>query len=279
MQVIDTHQHFWRYNPVRDSWIDESMTTIRRDFMPSNLEPILKSNGIDGCIVVQSDQSEEENEFQLANASGYAFIKGVVGWVDLRSKNVEARLEYYRHHRKMKGFRHVLQGEQQRDFMLRSDFQNGIGLLARYDFAYDILIYPDQLPYIPAFVEKFPDQRFVIDHIAKPDIRNKSIEDWRSQMKKIGQYENVYCKISGMTTEADWNTWRSEDIRPYLDVVVEEFGIKKIMFGSDWPVCLLAGSYDKVLALVKNYFSDFSLAEQKLFFAENAVRFYNLDEP
>jgi len=278
MKVIDTHQHFWKYNAIRDSWIDESMTTIRRDFMPSDLEPVLKSNGVDGCIVVQSDQSEEENEFQLANANKHAFVKGVVGWVDLQSKNVEARLEYYQHHRKMKGFRHVLQGEQQRDFMLRPDFMKGIGLLDRYNFAYDILIYADQLTYVPAFVEKFPDQRFIIDHIAKPDIRNKSIDGWRSEMKKIGSYENVNCKISGMITEADWNKWRAEDIRPYLDVVVEVFGVKRIMFGSDWPVCLLAGSYEHVLTLVKNYFSGFSTAEQKLFFAENAVRFYNLHE-
>lgn len=278
MQVIDTHQHFWKYNPVRDAWIDESMTKIRRDFMPSDLEPVLKLNGVSGCVTVQSDQSDDENEFQLANANAHDFIKGVVGWVDLQSNDVEAQLERYRHHPKMKGFRHVLQGERQRDFMLRPDFMRGIRSLARHGFAYDILIYADQLTYTSTFVREFPDQRFVIDHIAKPDIRNKSFHEWRAQIKTVAQHENVNCKISGMITEADWNNWQAADIRPYLDTIVEEFGMKRIMYGSDWPVCLLAGTYESVLGLVKNYFSSFSAAEQKLFFAENAIRFYNLQE-
>lgn len=278
MQVIDAHQHFWKYDPVRDAWIDDSMTTIRRDFMPSDLEPVLKLNGVDGCIVVQSDQSEDENRFQLANANQHGFIKGVVGWVDLQSRDLEATLAQYRQHPKMKGFRHVLQGERQRDFMLRPDFLRGIGLLARYGFTYDILIYADQLRYIPTFVRQFPEQRFVIDHVAKPDIRNKSFDTWRDELKKVAQHENVHCKISGMITEADWNNWRADDIRPYLDAVVEEFGMKRVMYGSDWPVCLVAGSYNDVLGLVKDHFASFSVAEQKMFFAENAIRFYNLRE-
>ena len=276
MKGIDSHQHFWKFDPVRDSWIDNKMATIQRDFYPADLKPLLTANAIEGSVVVQSDQSEAENEFQLLNASGNEFVKGVVGWVDLQADNVHDRLEYYSQFKKMKGFRHVLQGEKQRDFMLRPAFKKGIGELHAFGFTYDILIYPDQLLYTEEFVKLFPYQPFVIDHIAKPHIKDKKIDQWKKEMQVLGKYENVSCKISGMVTEADWKNWKKEDFRPYLDVVLETFGTHRIMFGSDWPVCLVAATYNQVVDLVKDYFSKLSENEQEAFFKRNAERFYKL---
>jgi L-fuconolactonase len=276
MAQIDAHQHFWKYNPVRDNWINDDMGVIRKDFLPGQLAPLLKENNLDGSVVVQSDQSEEENSFQLNNADQYEFIKAVVGWVDLRADDVEERLAYYSNFKKMKGFRHVLQGEQQRDLMLAPGFMNGISKLKQFGFTYDILIFPDQLQYIPQFVASFPDQQFVIDHIAKPGIKDHKIDAWKKDMQVLAQYENLYCKISGMVTEADWHKQEPEDFTPYLDIVVNTFGVKRIMYGSDWPVCLVAGSYGKTIGIVKKYFSTYSEFEQQLFFGENATRFYNL---
>lgn len=276
MTGIDSHQHFWNFDPVRDSWIDEKMATIQRDFSPADLEPLLVANGLEGSVVVQADQSEAENDFLLNFASQNNFVKGVVGWVDLQSDNVHDRLAHYGQYKKMKGFRHVLQGEKQRDFMLRPAFKRGIGELHSFGYTYDILIYPDQLSYTEQFVKSFPYQPFVIDHIAKPYIKEKKIDQWKKDMQALGKYENVSCKISGMVTEADWRNWKNEDFRPYLDVVLESFGTNRIMFGSDWPVCLVAASYKQVVDLVKDYFSKLSATEQESFFKKNVQRFYKL---
>jgi L-fuconolactonase len=219
MLKIDSHQHFWQYDPVKYDWIDDSMAVIRKDFLPRDLEPVLKANGFDGCITVQSDQSEEENEFQLANAEKHSFIKGVVGWVDLQSANIEERLAWYQQFNKMKGFRHVLQGEPQRDLMLQPAFLHGISLLKKYNYTYDILIFPDQLKYIPEFVAQFPDQLFVIDHIAKPNIKKGEIAEWEKDIRAVAKFENVYCKVSGMVTEADWHNWTPADFHDYLRVI------------------------------------------------------------
>ena len=276
MKRIDSHQHFWKFDPVRDSWINDEMRSIQKDFFPEDLQAILKQNGFDGCVAVQSDQSEAENHFHLQHTEKFDFIKGIVGWVDLQSSSVEERLQYYSSFKKMKGFRHVLQGEAQRDLMLQPAFMNGISLLKKYNFTYDILIFKDQLQYLPKFVSAFPDQPFVIDHIAKPDIKNSDIDQWKKDMKQLSQFENLYCKISGMVTEADWQNWKKEDFKPYMDVAVETFGTDRLLFGSDWPVCLVAASYDEMLRIVEDYFSSFSKEEQNKFFGLNAIRFYNL---
>lgn len=276
MLKIDSHQHFWKYDPVRDSWIDDQMSIIQKDFFPEDLEPVLKSNGIDGCVVVQSDQSEAENHFQITNADNHDFVKGIVGWIGLSAANVEERLEYFSQFKKLKGFRHVLQGEPQRDFMLRPDFLNGISLLNKYSFTYDILVFPDQLKFVKQFVAKFPEHRFVIDHIAKPYIKDNIIEGWQDDMRAIAEHKNVYCKISGMVTEAKWNSWKKADFDPYLDVVVNAFGTGRVMFGSDWPVCLVAAKYNEVLDIVKDYFSGYSDAERDKVFGGNAIDFYSL---
>jgi L-fuconolactonase len=276
MARIDAHQHFWKFDPIRDSWITDDMAVIQRDFFPVNLEPVLKANGIDGSVIVQSDQSEAENLFQLANSKGNDFIKGIVGWVNLQAPNAEERLAYYQQYKIIKGFRHVLQGEPNRSLMLTPAFKNGVALLSKFGYTYDILIYPDQLAYTVDFVTQFPQQLFIIDHIAKPGIKDKNISDWKMQMQKFAGLENVYCKISGMVTEADWKQWTVADFKPYLDVIVETFGTKRIVFGSDWPVCLVAGSYEAMLSIVTQYFSSFSKHEQELFFGNNAIAFYNL---
>ncbi len=276
MQNIDAHQHFWIYEKERHAWIDDAMHVIQKDFMPPDLEPVLRKNNIDGCVLVQVDQTEEENTFQLNNATNFDFIKGVVGWVDLQSSNVEERLQYYQQFKKVKGFRHILQGEEDRALMLKPAFKRGISLLKKYDYTYDILIYPDQLQYAYELVKSFPDLSFVMDHIAKPYIKDKKIDDWKRDMLAFAKCENVYCKISGMVTEADRHNWTKEDFIPYLDVIVETFGTKRIMFGSDWPVCLVAASYEEMIGIVQHYFSSFSQDEQNDFFGNNAIRFYKL---
>lgn len=276
MKRIDSHQHFWRFDPVRDSWINEDMKIIQRDFLPEDLAPILTENNIDGCVAVQADQSEEQNAFLLELAAATPFIKGVVGWVDLRADNIKDSLDFYKGFDKMKGFRHVLQGEEDRSLMLRSEFKRGISLLEDYEYTYDILIYPDQLKYTEEFVKSFPHQRFVIDHIAKPNIKGKDLDEWAKDISAVARYSNVSCKVSGMVTEADWQNWQSEDFNPYLEVVFEAFGTNRVMFGSDWPVCEVAGGYSKVIELVRNYTSQLSAHEQELFWGRNAIDFYNL---
>ena len=273
---IDAHQHFWKFEPVRDSWITDEMNIIRKDFLPDELQTLLERNGFDGSVVVQCSHTEQENAFHLDNAAQYDFIKGIVGWVDLQAENIEEKLSAYSSFKEMKGFRHVLQAEADRAFMLRRSFMNGIATLEKFGFTYDILIFPDQLEYIPRFVAAFPNQKFVVDHIAKPAIKNKETEHWEKNIRIIARHENVYCKISGMVTEADWKNWKQEDFVPYLDTVVDAFGINRIMFGSDWPVCLVASSYEKVVGIVQQYFSKFSQAEQELFFGKNAIQFYDL---
>lgn len=274
---IDAHQHFWKFDPIRDNWITDEMRVIKRDFLPADLQPLLQEAGIDGCIAVQADQSEDENEFLLQQADENDFVKAVVGWVDLRHPDVGQRLQYYTRFPKLKGFRHVLQGETDRAFMLNPAFRRGIGLLHSFGYTYDILIYPDQLGYTREFVTVFPDQLFVLDHIAKPHIKDRYITgEWKDAMRAVAASPNLYCKISGMVTEADWYHWKPEHFRVYLDTVVEAFGTNRILFGSDWPVCLVAASYKQVFGIVQDYFSTFSTDEQAAFFGGNAIKFYKL---
>jgi len=274
--TIDAHNHFWKFDPVRDAWITSNMSAIRRDFLPEDLYFLLQENNIDGTVAVQADQSEKETDFLLQLAKENDWIKGVVGWVELKNKSIEERLLHYSTEKKLKGFRHILQAENVEAFLSNKDFLHGISLLNKYHFTYDILVYHHQLKYVDAFVKHFPQQRFVIDHIAKPDIKNRSIKEWEEEIVTITENENVYCKVSGMVTEADWREWKPEDLYPYLDIVVKYFGTNRIMFGSDWPVCLLASSYNRWLDILRNYFNDFSTEEKNSVFGGNAIRFYNL---
>jgi L-fucono-1,5-lactonase len=276
MQRIDSHQHFWRFDPVRDAWITEEMSVIRHDFLPDDLRPILDAQGFDGSVAVQADQSDAETQFLLDLADKNDWIKGVVGWVDFQSDDIVEKLSQYSRFGKLKGFRHILQGERQRDFMLRPAFLNGIGKLLAFGFTYDILIFPDQLEFTETFVHKFPDQPFVIDHLAKPYILDKKVEPWKTNIQRLANLDNVYCKISGMVTEDNWKTWKKEDFTPYLDAVVGAFGTGRVLYGSDWPVCLVASSYSDMIGIVTDYFSALSRTEQENVFGGNATKFYNL---
>lgn len=273
---IDSHQHFWKYHPVKDAWITDEMKILQRDYLPENLQPLLQHNNIDGCVAVQADQSEAETEFLLQLAKENDFIKAVIGWVDLRADNLEERLNYFSKNKKLKGFRHIVQAEPQDDFLLRDDFCRGIKKLADYNFTYDILIFPKHLKAAISFAKKFPDQLLVIDHISKPDFINRNLKDWEKGIVEIAAFENVYCKISGMVTETDWKKWEEEDFEYCLDVVTEAFGINRLMFGSDWPVCLLAASYQETANIAHRYFSKFSVNEQEKFWSKNAIDFYHL---
>jgi L-fuconolactonase len=274
--VIDSHQHFWKYEPVKHDWIDDDMSVIRRDFSPSDLSKVYKESSIDGCVAVQADQTLEETDFLIDLASNNSFIKGIVGWVDLRAENIENVLEKYSTDKIVKGFRHVVQGEADHNFLLRPNFSRGISLLEKYNFTYDILVFPHQLGSVLEFVKKFPNQKFVIDHIAKPYIKDGYFDGWATMMTAIGKHENVSCKMSGMVTEADFNTWTPEQIHPYMNVALEAFGSSRILFGSDWPVCLVAGNYSKIKKLTTDFISQLSQIEQNSIMGTNAIEFYNL---
>ncbi len=273
---IDAHQHFWKYDAHEFSWIDDSMQVIRRDFTPPMLHEILNRNGIDGCVAVQTRQTEEETNTLLSFADQYRFIKGVVGWIDLQVNIVE-RLQYYRRFPKLKGFRHIVQAEQDPDFLQRPAFRNGIRQLKTGNYTYDILIYPHQLNSAAELVAAFSAQRFVLDHMAKPYIKKGLITGWKEDISKLAAFDNVWCKISGLVTEADWKNHTPQDIFPYIEIAFEAFGIDRVMFGSDWPVCLVAVSYENVLEVVEMYFNKLTQLEKSKLFGQNAIHFYNLD--
>ncbi|WP_396633902.1 amidohydrolase family protein [Maribacter sp. R86514] len=274
--TIDAHQHFWQYEPQKHAWIDDDMAVIRRDFMPRDLITELKVNEIDGCVAVQADQTIEETNFLIDLASENDFIKGVVGWVDFRASTIKKDLERFSNNTIVKGFRHVVQGEPDPNFLLSKPFLNGIKQLEQYGYTYDILIFPHQLGATLEFVKQFPNQKFMIDHIAKPYIKDGFYDGWATLMKEIASHENVYCKLSGMITEADYNNWKPNDIMRYLDLVLASFGADRCLFGSDWPVCLVAGSYGQVKELITNYITNFSTDEKARIMGNNAVEFYNL---
>lgn len=272
---IDAHQHFWNYDPKRHAWINDDMHVIQRHFLPESLAPILHQNGIEGCIAIQADQTIEETQFLVALAAKNDWIKAVIGWVDLKADDIESQLSFWKKYPIIKGFRHILQAEEP-DFMLSTKFLKGIACLQKFGYCYEILIYPRHLKSALSLVKLFPDMRFIIDHIAKPNIREHQMDDWKAGMQLLGQQKNVYCKISGLVTEADWKNWVPEDFSPYINTVVEAFGIDRLIYGSDWPVCLVAADYSAQLDICKMYFKDFSVLENDLFFGENAKRFYKI---
>jgi L-fuconolactonase len=272
---IDSHQHFWRYDARRDSWITDEMRGIRRDFLPPDLEPTLASNGVGGCVAVQADQSLDETRFLIDLARRHPFIKGVVGWVDLRSPRLEASLDEFRADPLLRGVRHVAQAEGD-DFLEREDVIRGISRLARSGLTYDILIVERQLPAALALTSRLPDQRFVLDHLAKPRVKDRTIEPWTTAIRELARRPNVFCKVSGLVTEADWRHWLPGDLRPYLDVAFDAFGAERLMWGSDWPVCLVAATYEQVLGTVVEYASALSQTEQEGLFGGNAARIYGL---
>ncbi|MEO6681543.1 MAG: amidohydrolase family protein [Ginsengibacter sp.] len=273
---IDSHQHFWHFDPIRDTWITNEMQILKKDYLPKDLLPLLKENNLDGCIAVQADQTLAETEFLLRLADENEFIKAVVGWVDLRADNIADQLKTFSSHKKLKGFRHIVQSESDERFLLRDPFCNGISLLKNYGFTYDILVYPHQLEQVIDFIEKFPDQPFVLDHMGKPDIENKKSWDWENALKEIASHENVYCKISGLVTEADINDWNLKDFKLYIDFVLKKFGTDRVMFGSDWPVCLLGADFREVCEILESNTSYLTNEEKQKLWGGNAATFYGL---
>ena len=273
--TIDAHQHFWQYDPIRDSWIEDNMSVIRRDFMPADLAPLLDLNSIDGCIAVQADQSEAETKFLLGLAAEHSFIKGVVGWINLLQPDLYKCLNDLSKELSLVGVRHIAQGESD-DFLSRKDVQHGIAQLNQFNLTYDILVYGHQLPAAIDLVRAVPEQRYVLDHIAKPKISQGVDATWKRNMEELAKCPNVYCKISGMVTECDGFEWTNADFRPFLDTVVETFGSDRMMYGSDWPVCLLAADYQQQMEIVSSYMSSFTSEEQNGFWGKNAIECYGL---
>jgi len=274
--IIDSHHHFWKYDPIEYDWIDDSMKVIRKDFLPESLELTIREAGVDGVISVQARQSVEETSWLLEMARQNKFIKGVVGWLPLINDDIEVELEKYSGNKLLKGLRHVIQGEPDPKFMLRKDFNSGVSLLKKYSMAYDILIVERQLPNMIRFVDQHPDQVFVLDHIAKPLIAKHELSLWKENIQELARRENVSCKISGMVTEADFNSWTPQQLQPYFVVVLEAFGADRLLFGSDWPVCLVATSYKNWMELVQKNISELSKIEQAKIMGENAIRLYRL---
>ncbi len=273
---IDSHQHFWHYHPDTHGWIDDEMAVLRRDYLPDELQGELKQAGYDGCVAVQAAQSEAETRFLLDLAAKHEFIRGVVGWLDLTVDNAEVPLAAFAEEKKLSGLRHIVQDEVDDNFLLQENFMGNIARLEKFGLTYDILIYPKHLAVAREFVAAFPNQKFVLDHLAKPFIRAGEMMPWAAEIKLLGKFPNVHCKFSGMITEADWQHWQPADFAPYLDTVLSAFGPERLMIGSDWPVCRLAGEYSAVMSVVEDYIRRLSVAEQAAILGENARDFYGL---
>ena len=274
---IDAHQHFWMYSPEQYGWISDEMPELKRNFLPEDLKPKLDGQLLDGSIVVQARQDLDETRWLLALADEHDFVKGVVGWVDLCSPDLPAQLDEFAANRKLLGVRHILQGEADDEFMLRTEFRRGIARLAEYGLTYDLLLYPRHLPVAMKLVREFPEQRFVLDHIAKPAITEGLMDPWERDIRELARFGNVFCKLSGMVTEARWKQWTPQDFRPYLDVVCEAFGGGRLMIGSDWPVCTLSGSYEETMGMVMDYARQSLPDEIEGILGANCTRFYGVE--
>jgi L-fuconolactonase len=275
---IDAHHHLWRYSKEDYGWITGNMAPIARDFLPRDLQQVLTSSGIQGSLAVQARQSLAETESLLNFAQEFPIIRGVVGWAPIASPEFPQVLERFHPFQKLKGFRHVVQDEPDDDFLLRPDFNDGIALFKQHGLVYDILIFERQLPAAISFVDRHPSQVFVLDHIAKPRIRDRVLEPWNTNIRELARRENVFCKLSGMVTEADWAHWRPQDLQPYFDVVLDAFGPKRLMAGSDWPVCLLAATYQTWFSTLREFISRLSDAEQEMILGDVATHIYSLSQ-
>jgi L-fuconolactonase len=274
---VDSHQHFWRYDAAEHAWIDESLSALRRDFLPPDAKREIDAAGFDGCVAVQARQTLEETRWLLDLADRYTFIAGVVGWVDLQHSDVRKRLDELAKGRKLVGIRHIVQSEPDDRFLLRPAFCRGIEALAEFGLTYDILIYPRHLRVAAEFVARFDRQPFVIDHMAKPEIRNGEIRLWEHGIRRLAEFPNVLCKLSGLVTEADWTRWTPTEIEPYLDVVFDCFGAGRLMIGSDWPVCTVAADYQRTMAVVTDYLARRPASERDAVLGGNAMKFWKLD--
>jgi L-fuconolactonase len=274
--VIDSHHHFWRYDAAEYGWISDSMSILRKDFLSEDLKAEIGKAGIDGVVSVQARQSLSETRWLLGLASKNDFIRGVVGWVPLASPDLRAELERFAGEEKLKSVRHVLQDEPDDDFMLRPDFDHGIGILKEFGLRYDILIFGRHLTQAIKLVDRHPELTFILDHIAKPKIRENVISPWRENLVELARRPNVYCKLSGMVTESDHRAWTEAQLRPYMDTALEAFGPRRLMFGTDWPVCLLACSYQRWYEIVYRFSSVLSVSERQRLMGGTAIEAYGL---
>ncbi len=274
---IDAHHHFWMYNVQEYDWIGPEMGRLRRDFGPEDLKPELRAAGVAGVVTVQARQNLEETRWLLSLAEQHPFMHGVVGWVSLVSPTVEEELDSLISHPRFRGVRHVLQGEPDDRFMLREDFNRGIAALRRFGLAYDILIYERHLPQTITLVDRHPDQVFVLDHLAKPRVGAGDDALWRRHIGELARRPNVYCKLSGLVTEADWRAWTPGQLKPYIDAVLEAFGPRRLMFGSDWPVCLVAAEYRRWHEVVRGAIAELSPDEQDRVLGGAAIEAYRLE--
>jgi L-fuconolactonase len=274
--IIDAHQHFWRYSKEDYGWIVDSMSAIRKDFLAQDLEQEIRAAGVDGVVSVQARTSTDETTLLLEQASRHSWIRGVVGWLPLTDPALGTDLERFAVHSKLRGVREVMQGRPP-GALLDPAFNNGVARLREYGLAYDILIYARQLGEAAEFVDRHPGQVFVLDHIAKPDIRGDGLEGWTRGLRELARRPDVYCKVSGVVTEAEWKSWTPEALRPYWEVVLEAFGPSRLMFGSDWPVCLVASEYGRWLETVRGWSSELSADEQARIFGGTAVNVYRLE--
>jgi L-fuconolactonase len=273
---IDAHHHLWRYSAQEYAWLDEPMKELRRDFLPKDLMREIAAAGIGGTVAVQARQTMEETRWLLQQADECDAIRGVVGWAPIAGEDFPEVMEEFEDRPKLKGLRHVIQGEKDENYILREDFNSGIRTMLGSGLVYDILIYERHLPQAIEFVDEHPQQVFVLDHMAKPMIAAGRMEPWAQRMRELGQRENVWCKVSGMVTEAEWAGWNAETLRPYLDVVVDAFGVERLMAGSDWPVCLVASEYGRWFEVLRDYFAGFSDAERDAVFGTTAMSAYGL---
>ena len=273
---IDSHHHLWQFNAAEFDWIDDRMKVLQRDYLPADLGKVLNAENIDGAVAVQARQSVDETEWLLAAAAGCGCIRGVVGWAPLANSEFERALDALASNRILKGLRHVIQAEPDENYILREDFNRGISALTKAGLVFDILILERQLPQAIEFVSRHPRQRFVLDHIGKPAIAVHRLEPWRTNIARLAERENVSCKVSGMVTEASWRSWREDDLRPYWDCVLEAFTPRRLMFGSDWPVCLVASSYSRWVEVVRGWVRRLSAPEQERVLGATAIEVYQL---
>jgi L-fuconolactonase len=272
---IDAHQHFWNYDSERFDWISDDMASLRRNFLPEDLYPILQASKIDGCIAVQAEEHLRETAFLLELSEDHPWVLGVVGWAELAQDNLDEILDQWSNYSKLLGFREVLQSKEP-EYMLRKEFIRGIHKLGQRGYTYDLLTYPNQLPAALQLVDACPNQFFVIDHLSKPDIKSGDWKGWKKSLQPFSERELVYAKVSGLVTEADWKKWSPADLFPYLEITLELFGPKRLLFGSDWPVCQVAGQYKEVLGVIESFADQLSAHEKEALFGGTAQEFYKI---
>jgi L-fucono-1,5-lactonase len=274
--MIDSHQHFWQLGRFDYPWMTSDLGVLYRDYLPHDLAPTIKARGVTRTVVVQGSNSVAESHWLLNLADKNSFIAGVVGWVDLMSPIVDAQLDELSAHSKFKGVRHLVESEPNDDWLIQPAVLSGLRQLSRYGLSYDLLVHTRHLKYVPQVVQAIPELAFVIDHLAKPPIANNEINEWKQALKPLASYSNIHCKLSGLVTEANWTSWKPDDLRPYVEFALELFGTDRLMFGSDYPVCLLAASYDRVLDAFREILDPLSHTDRDKIFSNNASKFYRL---